>query len=197
MLKRASVALNLRLPRGRPPAVGIDSSFFNLTPPSAEAVTPTKEIRPVVNETVETSATIKAPRKPSVPTAATDIVTIDGEKTITAMPNNVDSPKPLLFEAGKPVTNGIERPLSTDVTQPASSNTEKQVSIDTEKPVSTITEKPESAEDRLSGETIIPVKVDGEKADEIDSDTIKLPTGEQLDRFVLAAPPDVNPNPHS
>ncbi|XP_032512517.2 tropomodulin-1 isoform X2 [Danaus plexippus] len=43
--KRASVSLSLRLPRGRPPPVGVDSSFFNLTPPSAETPTPTSERR--------------------------------------------------------------------------------------------------------------------------------------------------------
>lgn len=62
VLKRASASLSLRLPRGRPPAVGIDSSFFNLTPPSAEAVTPTKEKDiPILSENVETSITIPAP----------------------------------------------------------------------------------------------------------------------------------------
>ncbi|XP_026322386.1 tropomodulin-1 isoform X2 [Hyposmocoma kahamanoa] len=60
--KRASASLSLRLPRGRPPAVGIDSSFFNLTPPSAEAVTPTKDKDiPTMTENVETSITIPAP----------------------------------------------------------------------------------------------------------------------------------------
>ncbi|XP_023934672.2 tropomodulin-1 isoform X1 [Bicyclus anynana] len=43
--KRATTSLSLRLPRGRPPAVGVDSSFFNLTPPSAETTTPTCERR--------------------------------------------------------------------------------------------------------------------------------------------------------
>lgn len=62
VLKRASASLSLRLPRGRPPAVGIDSSFFNLTPPSAEAVTPTKDKDvPIISENVETSITIPAP----------------------------------------------------------------------------------------------------------------------------------------
>lgn len=62
VLKRASASLSLRLPRGRPPAVGIDSSFFNLTPPSAEAATPTndKDV-PIISENVETSITIPAP----------------------------------------------------------------------------------------------------------------------------------------
>ncbi|XP_045494500.1 tropomodulin-1 isoform X3 [Colias croceus] len=40
--KRTSVSLRLRLPRGRPAAVGIDPSLFNLTPPSAETPTPTE-----------------------------------------------------------------------------------------------------------------------------------------------------------
>ncbi|XP_041970244.1 tropomodulin-1 isoform X1 [Aricia agestis] len=40
LLKKSSVSLSLRLPRGRPPAVGVDSSFFNLTPPSAGSLTP-------------------------------------------------------------------------------------------------------------------------------------------------------------
>ncbi|GBP85689.1 hypothetical protein EVAR_53935_1 [Eumeta japonica] len=44
--KRANVSLSLRLPRGRPPAVGVDNSIFRLTPPSAEAVTPTGDVRP-------------------------------------------------------------------------------------------------------------------------------------------------------
>lgn len=62
VLKRASASLSLRLPRGRPPAVGIDSSFFNLTPPSAEADTPTKDkVIPIMSESVETSITIPAP----------------------------------------------------------------------------------------------------------------------------------------
>ncbi|XP_045447004.1 tropomodulin-1 [Melitaea cinxia] len=43
--KRASASISLRLPRGRPPAVGVDSSFFNLTPPSVETSTPTADRR--------------------------------------------------------------------------------------------------------------------------------------------------------
>ncbi|XP_064071535.1 tropomodulin-1 isoform X2 [Vanessa tameamea] len=45
--KRASVSLSLRLPRGRPPAVGVDSSLldFSLTPPSADTLTPTSDRR--------------------------------------------------------------------------------------------------------------------------------------------------------
>ncbi|XP_048007504.1 tropomodulin-1 isoform X3 [Leguminivora glycinivorella] len=54
--KRASASLSLRLPRGPPPGVGVDSSFFNMTPPSAEAVTPTEPI----TETVEGSVTVEA-----------------------------------------------------------------------------------------------------------------------------------------
>lgn len=63
--KRASASLSLRLPRGRPPAVGVDSSFFNLTPPSAEAVTPTDE-KPVISENVEQSIAVEA-KLPEVP----------------------------------------------------------------------------------------------------------------------------------
>lgn len=57
--KRASVSLRLRLPRGRPPAIGIDSSFFNLTPPSAEAITPEIE-KPIHTESVENTVVIEA-----------------------------------------------------------------------------------------------------------------------------------------
>lgn len=67
--KRASASLSLRLPRGRPPGVGVDSSFFNLTPPSAEAVTPDIEqtvsmdvILPATTE--EKDATLENPDKP-------------------------------------------------------------------------------------------------------------------------------------
>lgn len=50
---RATASLSLRLPRGRPPAVGVDPSVFNLTPPSAEAVTPTnEEPKPVAPEPI-------------------------------------------------------------------------------------------------------------------------------------------------
>ncbi|XP_053604032.1 tropomodulin-1 isoform X3 [Plodia interpunctella] len=55
--KKASASLSLRLPRGRPPAVGVDASIFNLTPPSAEAVTPT-------TENVENTITIEAKESP-------------------------------------------------------------------------------------------------------------------------------------
>ncbi|KAL0882154.1 hypothetical protein ABMA27_000708 [Loxostege sticticalis] len=59
--KRASASLSLRLPRGRPPAVGISGDFFNMTPPSAEAVTPTKdEPKPILTETVEGSVLVPA-----------------------------------------------------------------------------------------------------------------------------------------
>lgn len=59
--KRASASLSLRLPRGRPPAVGITSDFFNMTPPSAEAVTPTQELpKPIITETVEGSILVPA-----------------------------------------------------------------------------------------------------------------------------------------
>ncbi|XP_022118148.1 tropomodulin-1 isoform X6 [Pieris rapae] len=58
--KRTSVSLRLRLP-GRPPAVGVDASLLNLTPPSAETPTPTKEtVMPVRDESVENTILIPA-----------------------------------------------------------------------------------------------------------------------------------------
>ncbi|KAJ2952028.1 hypothetical protein O0L34_g4288 [Tuta absoluta] len=59
--KTHSVSMMLRFPRGRPPAVALDSSFFNLTPPSAEGPTPTEEKpKHIVEESVESSITIPA-----------------------------------------------------------------------------------------------------------------------------------------
>ncbi|XP_073942715.1 LOW QUALITY PROTEIN: tropomodulin [Choristoneura fumiferana] len=87
--KRASASLSLRLPRGRPPAVGIDSSFFNMTPPSAEAVTPTNQEKTILTENVESSVTVEA--KP------TEIDT--SERTI---PVELEPEKP----PETPVTNG-------------------------------------------------------------------------------------------
>lgn len=67
ILKRATYSLRLRLARGRPPAVGIDSSFFNLTPPSAEAITPEIETnnvqKTIVTESVENTILIEAKEK--------------------------------------------------------------------------------------------------------------------------------------
>ncbi|XP_047525477.1 tropomodulin-1 isoform X4 [Pieris napi] len=58
--KRTNVSLRLRLP-GRPPAVGVDASLLNLTPPSAETPTPTKEtVIPVLDESVENTILIPA-----------------------------------------------------------------------------------------------------------------------------------------
>ncbi|CAF4813679.1 unnamed protein product [Pieris macdunnoughi] len=58
--KRTNVSLRLRLP-GRPPAVGVDASLLNLTPPSAETPTPTKEtVIPVIDESVENTILIPA-----------------------------------------------------------------------------------------------------------------------------------------
>ncbi|VVC97399.1 unnamed protein product [Leptidea sinapis] len=62
--KRTNVSLRLRLPRARPSAVGINTSLFNLTPPSAETPTPTTEAmvteNSVVTESVEKSIVIPA-----------------------------------------------------------------------------------------------------------------------------------------
>ncbi|CAG5016201.1 unnamed protein product [Parnassius apollo] len=59
--KRARASLSLRLPRSRPSAVGIDNSFFNVTPPSVEDKTPTKDDgKTVITENVEGSLVIEA-----------------------------------------------------------------------------------------------------------------------------------------
>ncbi|XP_068631495.1 tropomodulin-1 isoform X2 [Battus philenor] len=61
MQKRARASLSLRLPRTRPSAVGIDDSFFNVTPPSVEDKTPTKEAeKKVITESVHGSVVIEA-----------------------------------------------------------------------------------------------------------------------------------------
>ncbi|XP_075971370.1 tropomodulin isoform X3 [Anticarsia gemmatalis] len=186
--KRASASLRLRLPRGRPPAVGIDSSLFNLTPPSVEAVTPTKEeIKPVVTESVETSLTIKAKENPDGTTVAREVVTIDSEKLDDTL--NIATPA---TNGETPITNGVEKPTPTETDKPPI-ETEKPVTTDAEKPVSADTVTP-VPEDRLTGETIIPVKLDEVKED---TNKVETPSGEQADRFVMAAPLDINPNPHS
>lgn len=65
MQKRARASLSLRLPRSRPSAVGVDSSFFNITPPSVEDSTHEKEAaKPAITESVEGSVAIEA-RSPS------------------------------------------------------------------------------------------------------------------------------------
>ncbi|XP_026737011.1 tropomodulin-1 isoform X2 [Trichoplusia ni] len=162
VLKKASVSLSLRRPRGRPPAVGIDSSFFNMTPPSAESVTPTKEEpKPIISEIVDTSSTVQA--QP------------DGTEAVTA-------PEPI----EKPVSNGFEAPIAT---QPVTPEIE-------EKPIITDNVGNPIPEDRLTEEAPVessetPIEKAEESADKTES------TGEQADRFVLAARPDINPNPHS
>ncbi|XP_050343694.1 tropomodulin-1 isoform X2 [Nymphalis io] len=54
--KRASVSLSLRLPRGRPPAVGVASSLLNLTPPSADTLTPTSDRRVLDKPIIKTGS---------------------------------------------------------------------------------------------------------------------------------------------
>lgn len=87
--KRASASLSLRLPRSRPPAVGIDNSFL-MTPPSAEATTPTKETKPPVQmETVEKSIVLEAKEKPvdGSPTVETSkLPDYSGERLIPVVP---------------------------------------------------------------------------------------------------------------
>ncbi|XP_038223103.1 tropomodulin-1 isoform X2 [Zerene cesonia] len=60
--KRTSVSLRLRLPRGRPAAVGIDPSLLKLTPPSAETPTPTETVIPrrALDESVEGTVLVPA-----------------------------------------------------------------------------------------------------------------------------------------
>uniref|UniRef100_A0A2A4IUW4 Tropomodulin n=1 Tax=Heliothis virescens TaxID=7102 RepID=A0A2A4IUW4_HELVI len=174
VLKRASVSVSRR-PRGRPPAVGIDSSFFNMTPPSAEAVTPeTEEPKPVVPETLETSLTVKTKAQP------------DDRPTSTIG----DGP----LELDKPVTNGIQtpatpEPVTAEAEKPVTTDTEKPVTVETEKPVTTENVQPVPTEDRLA-EPVAQVT-------EESADKAQVPAGSQADRFVMAAPPDINPNPHS
>lgn len=82
--KRASASLSLRLPRGRPPAVGITNDFFNMTPPSAEAVTPTKdEPKPVITETVEGSIAVPAKEVSDVVNGVERTIPIDVEKPVS------------------------------------------------------------------------------------------------------------------
>ncbi|KOB73869.1 Tropomodulin [Operophtera brumata] len=112
--KRASASLSLRLRamRGRPPAVGVDSSFFNLTPPSAEAVTPTNE-QPVISENVEQSVTVdvKLPAAPINTEPATD-----AEKTpeaiVPVLPAEIDTTERVIPVDVEPpaevVTNGMD-----------------------------------------------------------------------------------------
>lgn len=159
MLKKASASLSARRPRGPPPAVGIDSSFFNMTPPSAEALTPTtEEPKPVISETVETSLTVKTKAQPD--DRPTSITIGDGK-----------------LEPETPVTNAQPvEPVTTETVAP------------------TDNVQPVPSEDRLAGE---PVPAAPEGPAEDSSDKLSVPPAEEVDRFVKASPPDVNPNPHS
>ncbi|XP_059056817.1 tropomodulin-1 isoform X2 [Achroia grisella] len=126
--KRASASLSLRLPRGRPPAVGVDSSFFNLTPPSAEAVTPTideqKTItdQPMTTENVEKSTVIEAAESP----VENKMV---GEKII---PIDVENQK----ETDNVVSNEQQPADSTVVSVPDDTQPvpDKVETVDSEKP---------------------------------------------------------------
>lgn len=160
----------MRLPRGRPPAIGIDNNFFNLTPPSVEAVTPTNEDKPIVKQAVETKS--------------------EENLNATQIQNkNIDKPPINEIE----MVESIEKPVSTENLIP----NENPVSNDTERLVSENMVNLSAIEDRLSGETIIPVKLENDKAEDVERSEIKLPTDDQVERFVLAAPLDINPNPHS
>ncbi|CAD0197276.1 unnamed protein product [Chrysodeixis includens] len=165
VLKKASASLSARRPRGRPPAVGIDSSFFNMTPPSAEAVTPTKEEpTPIIGGSVETPVAVEA-KPDGTPTEA---VTVPPEIT------------------EQPVSNGIEAPIPT-ATRPVTPEVE-------EKPIITDNVGNPIPEDRLADETPIQSPIPEEHAEE---SADKTEPAAEAERFVLAARPDINPNPHS
>lgn len=173
--KRASASLSLRLPRGRPPALGVDSSFFNLTPPSAEALTPTEENK-VITETVEQSVVVEA-KEPvtntpeTVKESATENRTVEGGVT----DNGVDRVSEM------PITQIIltdQTPIITDRELPATETV-------------TNTLQPESTE-RVdvppTVERVVPVDLEGETG---------LTKEATTDKFVLAERPDYNPSPHS
>ena len=203
-----------------------------MTPPSAEAVTPTtEEPKPVIPEPVdtETSLTVKTkaqpddrptsitigdgPLLPDKPMTNVAPVATNLEKPITELeqpvtteaqqPVTTDTEKPVPTETDKPVTTETEKPVTAETDKPVTTETDKPVTTETAKPVNTGTEKPVTSdevkpvptEDRLAGEPVAPV-TEGGKAEE-STDKISLPTGEEVERFVKAAPPDVNPNPHS
>lgn len=234
------MSLSARRPRGRPPAVGVDSSFFNLTPPSAEAVTPTtEEPKPVISETVdtETSLTVKTKAQPddrptsitigdgplqpdrtlingiqapvatqlekpefekAVTTERVQSETTDSEKPVTTgnlQPISSENVQPMLSDNVQPVPTENVQPVSTGNVQPVSTENVQSAPTGNVQPVSTENVQPVSTEDRLAGESVAPVTEEGKE--EESTDKISLPTGEQVDRFVKAAPLDVNPNPHS
>lgn len=104
MLKKASASLSARRPRGPPPAVGIDSSFFNMTPPSAEALTPTaEEPKPVISETVETSLTVKTKAQPD--DRPTSITIGDGKLEPETPATNTQPIEPVTTETVAPTEN--------------------------------------------------------------------------------------------
>ncbi|XP_050562373.1 tropomodulin-1 isoform X2 [Spodoptera frugiperda] len=104
VLKKASASLSARRPRGPPPAVGIDSSFFNMTPPSAEALTPTtEEPKPVISETVETSLTVKTKAQPD--DRPTSITIGDGKLEPETPVTNTQPVEPVTTETVAPTDN--------------------------------------------------------------------------------------------
>lgn len=134
--KRANASLSLRLPRGRPPAVGVDSSLFNLTPPSAEAVTPNEESR-VITEAVEESVVIEAKETPTEekPTGIERIIPINVDET--EKPVEIQAPSdtepvpvvpaevPVLPDTEKPVQPDADTPISDVVTEPSEDETQR------------------------------------------------------------------------
>lgn len=120
VLKRASASLSLRLPRGRPPAVGVDSSFFNLTPPSAEAVTPTSE-KPVT-EIVEQSITVEA-KLPEAPAESPVNVETEEKPPEITLENNVEADKKEIPNAETEIIN-TERVIPVDVEENVAQGTD-------------------------------------------------------------------------
>lgn len=182
------MSLRLRLPRGRPPAVGIDSSFFNLTPPSVEAVTPTnEEIKPVISESVETSIKVEAKETKDDTTVNPEIVKIpETEKSVIrngtekVMSNESEIPSSLELE--KSVSSNIQKPEYFSPRKVEPTSTDNLVPTDTEKPIST--------------QGYVPDNVEGEQT-ATDSVTYQFTNDQGAERFVKAEPLDINPNLHS
>lgn len=142
----------MRLPRGRPPALGVDSSFFNLTPPSAEAITPTNEDKTVVTETVEQSLVVKAKDPEAIAKNDVDrtseVVSEKGEDRMGESPTTQVLPEQTSIVTDNPTTDSQAGSLAEDVQR--------------------------VAETQMTGERVIPVDLDEAKTEATNGDTIIL-----------------------
>lgn len=182
-----------------------------MTPPSAEAVTPTKEEpKPVITETVDTETSLTVKAKPAQPDDRPTSITIGDGPLPSDRPLTNGMQAPVATELEQPVTE-LEKPVTTETEHAAPTETEKPVTTENVQlvpsenvqpvpgenvqPVPTENVQPVPTEDRLAGEPVAPKTEEG-KVEE-STDKIELPSGAQVERFVKAAPPDLSPEPHS